>query len=276
MIRQTRTRFAHFALWPLAFAAAHADPVAHYLANEGVMVQSGETKILFDPLFDEDYGVYQTLPDPMKATLMRGDAPYDGVDAMFISHYHDDHFSPLEVLEYLKAHPDVRLFAPAQATRVVLSLAGESSDGLDERITPIDIAYGDPAVEFALDSLVVEAFHIPHSGWPQSRTEVHNIAFRVTLDDAVTVLHMGDADTRTVHLDHDAARWSERDTHLAMPPYWFFLSEDGREVIDERIAPGISIGIHVPERLDAPTTEALDGRDLFRKPGETRLIPVAR
>ena len=69
-----------------------------YLANEGVMVSRGDTRILFDPLFNESFGQYQLVPDTMRAAILAGEAPFDGIDAVFISHYHDDHFSVPDML----------------------------------------------------------------------------------------------------------------------------------------------------------------------------------
>lgn len=252
-------------------ALTRAEGTAHYLANEGVLVVSGETKVLFDPLFREDFGIYQLLPPELEAALMNGEPPFDGVDALFISHYHDDHFSPLEVLAYLERHPGVRLFAPEQATRVLLSLAGSEAE-LAGRVTELDIGYGEPAREIEVGSLLVEAFHIPHSGWPDARAEVQNLAYRVTLNAEVTVLHMGDADTRAVHFENDAGRWSQRATHLAMPPYWFFMSGEGRAVLTDHVRAQHSIGIHVPVELDARSEREMQGHELFRVPGETRSI----
>lgn len=37
------------------------ETAARYLANEGVMVVQGDTKVVFDPLFRNGYGRYQLL-----------------------------------------------------------------------------------------------------------------------------------------------------------------------------------------------------------------------
>ena len=59
---------------------------AQYLANEGLMVVHGETKVVFDPLFRNSYGQYQLLPKPMEEALYAGAPPFDGIDAVFVSH----------------------------------------------------------------------------------------------------------------------------------------------------------------------------------------------
>ena len=62
-----------------------------------------------------------------------------------------------------------------------------------------------------------------------------------------------------------------------MPPYWFFLSDEGRQILEHRIAVDHAIGMHVPaeipdDRNDRP--EKLGDVDLFTQPGETREITV--
>ncbi|NIM68892.1 MAG: MBL fold metallo-hydrolase [Xanthomonadales bacterium] len=256
--------------------AQAAEAEAHYLANEGVMVSRGETRILFDPLFENDYGHYQLLPEAMREALLAGRAPYDGVDAVFVSHYHEDHFSPALLVEYLRAQPTVRLYAPAQAVAALREAAGADWPLLEERVTPLALAYGGAPVIRRLPGLEIEAVRIPHAGWPRARTEVENLAFRITLEDAITVLHLGDADTRDLHFAHHADHWAARTLHLALPPYWFMTRDEGRQVLTSRLRALRVTGIHVPTRLPSepglrpPEYRALD---LFTRPGEIRRIP---
>ena len=143
---------------------------------------------------------------------------------------------------------------------------------LRSRVISIDIEYGDAALQLEFEGLLIEAFHIPHSGWPDRRPEVHNIAFRVTLNDDITVLHMGDADTRDEHFAQDGDRWADRPIDAAFPPYWYFASERGKVVLDTRLQPAMAIGVHVPVRLPEDQVEMFKGYDLFQRPGETRDI----
>ncbi len=251
---------------------------AHYLANEGVMVVRGDTKVVFDPLFENSYGQYQLPPVEMRAALFAGLPPYDGVDAVFISHYHGDHFSPSEMLQFLKAQTAFKLVAPAQAVEALRKIASADDAKLFERVVPVALAYGDAPIVIEFGGLLIEAVRIPHSGWPASRTDVQNIAFRVTLDNQVTVLHMGDADTKDVHFDRDPEHWAKRQTHMAFPPYWYFLDPVGRDILDHRLTPLHSVGVHVPEAMPddpAQRPSEIQGFDLFTEPGETRPIPTS-
>lgn len=249
---------------------------AQYMANEGLMVVQGDTKIVFDPLFRNSYGQYQLLPEAMEKALFAGEPPFDGIDAVFISHYHGDHFSPVDVLRLLKSQPDIRLYAPSQAVTVLASLAGEQDKIVLDQIITVSLAYKDAPVTLEMDGLLIEAVRIPHSGWPTGRLDVENISWRVTLNETTTVLHMGDADPNDVHFEMDAEYWDKRFTHMAFPPYWFFSSAGGRDILENHVRPGHSVGIHVPASIpmdSARRPEELRAYDLFTQPGERRVIP---
>ena len=248
----------------------------HYLANAGVLIAGGETKAVFDPLFRADYGVYRLLPGNLERALFAGEPPLDGVDAVFISHYHGDHFSPPDILRLLTARPEIRLYAPVQAVSEMKSIVGEDQRGVFDRVTEIALEYKDPPITIEAGDLIIEASRIPHAGWPDRLLDVENIAYRVTIDETTTVLHLGDADTKDVHFAHDPAFWERRRTHMALPPYWYFQSEDGRYVLEHRLKPDHAVGIHVPREVPINPAERpsdLQGYDLFVEPGETRDIP---
>lgn len=256
-----------------AMAAGHdVDAEARYLANEGVLVEMGDAKILFDPLFDEAFGQYRLLPGDMRRALMDGEPPWDGIDALFVTHYHDDHFGPAAVLDYLRRHEDVILYAPRQAAAVLRRMPGENASLL-RRVVAVRAGLGDPPQRFERPGLVIDALRLPHAGWPDRNTRVEMIAWRVTLDDTLSVAHLGDADAALEHYRGSGEFWQAPMLDAAFIPYWFFLSRQGREVLDRHLRAAQSIGIHVPVSVpDTPGERgsAFAGRDLMTVPGETR------
>ena len=249
---------------------------AYYMANEGMMVTQGDTKILFDPLFRDSYGQYLLLPEAMETALFAGSEPFNGVDAIFISHYHGDHFSAEDILRLLQTQTAIHLYAPMQAVIGLRALTGNQSDTVSDRVHPVTLAYQDPPVSMEMAGLFIEAVRIPHSGWPTGRLDVENIAWRVTLNEQTTVLHLGDADPNDQHFARDAAYWDRIPTHAAFPPYWFLDSNYGQEILRDRIKARRSIGIHVPTTIPADPLQrpfSLRNQDLFVNPGETRVIP---
>ena len=264
-------------LWSSAYPAETEPSRAHYLANEGVVIQHGQSNITFDPLFSDGFGIYDRVPADIESAFLAGTAPWDDIDAVFISHFHDDHFDPALILQLLNAQTTIELYAPQQATRAIRALVADPDDEVLNRVHGLAIENGAPSIEIDLGHIFIEAIRIPHAGWPNTHENVANIVFRVTLDDEATVMHFGDADPNDEHFAKDPEHWKQRHTHFAMPPYWFFLSNEGRQILEERIGASHTIGVHVPTKIpDDPESrpEKLKGFDLFTRPGETRNITV--
>jgi hypothetical protein len=83
---------------------------------------------------------------------------------------------------------------------------------------------------------------------------------------------MGDADARIVHFEADEEYWEERVTDIALPPYWFFASDDGVEILEDRMDVRYAIGIHAPAEFSNRTSipDKYIGTELFTQPGEGR------
>jgi L-ascorbate metabolism protein UlaG (beta-lactamase superfamily) len=246
-----------FGICSWATATEETAARAHYIANMGAMIERGDTMVLFDPLFRNDFDIYQPVPAEIEAALLAGSEPWAGIDAVFISHYHEDHFDPATILELLRAQTAIELFAPEQAAAAIRELAAGSDDPVLKRVHGLSLANGETSVDVELGS--------------------ENLVFRVTIDSHTTVMHFGDAASADVHYAERPEHWRERHTHFAMPPYWFFLSDEGRQILEDRIGVDHAIGMHVPtevpsDRADRP--EKLRDVDLFTQPGETREISV--
>lgn len=256
-------------------AGATDTATAQYLGNAAVLVTRGATKVVFDPLYRNDFGTYERVPASLERALFAGETPFDGLDAVFVSHYHEDHFSAVDVLRLLETRREVRLYAPVQAVAGMREVAPGRLDAVIDRVQAIALEYGDAPVTIERSPLVVDAVRIPHTGWPGRQQHVENLAFRVTLDADTTVVHLGDADTSDAHFARDGAYWARRRTTVTFPPYWFFLSDAGREVLTRRISPARAIGVHVPADVPGqPADRAPDlrGHELFTEPGELRAI----
>lgn len=258
----------------LSLSAAHAHPseddpaTARFLANEAILVTAGETRILFDPLFDTSYG-YPLVSVPMRAAIMAGEAPFDGVDAVFVSHVHGDHFAAVAMNDYMAAHPDVILVAPFQA-RLDMQAAEGWDPAFEDRINAMPFvaqpselvlpANGDP------QAIRIEAVHIPHAGGP-GRAHIQNMVYRVTLNGEATVMHMGDATPDTPIYDTHRDHFEARRTHNAFPPYWV-IGRWGGDATRDRLNADHVTGIHIP--INVPADIFGSGEDFFTVPGETR------
>jgi L-ascorbate metabolism protein UlaG (beta-lactamase superfamily) len=270
--KSTQTLFA-LALFSF-FLPSYAHDKGHvtYLANEGIMVTSEGNKVLFDPFFHNDYNNYQLVPKDIVTAIMNNQPPYDNIDAIFVSHSHGDHFAAGDMVSYLKKHSSTKLIAPTQAVAAMVEF--RDFEGIKSQITAVELEYGDEAKTFDVDNLSVDALRIPHAGWP-SRADISNLVYRVSLngsnpDTTNTVIHMGDADPEDDHFRPYKELWRLKETQVAFPPYWFFLSAEGRDILDSRINALKSIGVHVPVKIPQDLKDS--GRDFFSKPAETRQL----
>jgi L-ascorbate metabolism protein UlaG (beta-lactamase superfamily) len=253
-------------------ACKHTDSTLQYLANEGVAVFHEDTTLLFDPLFRNDYGRYALVPDSTRDALFAGAPPFENITAVFVSHHHGDHFDPADMLRLLQQHTTTQLYAPQQAIDAMQAAAGPEHAPVFERTTALQLNYEDAPQRFQTGEILIEAFFVPHAGWPVRLTDVQNIAFRVTVDDEASVAHLGDADPNLIHFELHREQWHERTTDVALPPYWFFNSKMGNQILDEYVRPKHSTGIHVPSSYADPANipKDLAGYDLFTRPGDAR------
>jgi L-ascorbate metabolism protein UlaG (beta-lactamase superfamily) len=277
----TVSRLHHGVAATLALALATApaalahpsedDPAtAHFLANEAILVTAGETRILFDPLFSVSYGYPLVAPD-VRAAMMAGEAPFDGIDAVFVGHVHGDHFDAEAVNAYLAAHPDVILVGPWQA-RLDMQAADGWDPAFEARIQALPFIASPQELVLAADgvegAIRVETVHIPHAGGP-GRAGIQNMAHRVTLNGEATVMHLGDATPEPAIYDTHHEHFAARTTQHAFPPYWL-LGQWGGETVRERLNADAATGIHIP--IQQPDWLDASGEDFFTEAGEERGI----
>ncbi len=251
---------------------AYGDVRVTYLGNSALLIQSERSKILFEPLFRNDFGQYHLVPAELEEKILASHPPFDDIDAVFVSHYHGDHFAPADMLDYLRSKPALRLYAPRQATAAMTDLLHDVDDPVRERLIGLDIQYGDAPLQLTFGNLHIEAFNVPHSGWPNTHHDVQNLTFRVTLDSSATILHLGDADPRREHFHQHATTWRAKKTHVAFPPIWFFVAPQGNIILEDDILAQQSVAVHAPRNMRKIYEEKLGDQAVFRSPGETRDI----
>ncbi|MDJ0920086.1 MAG: MBL fold metallo-hydrolase [Henriciella sp.] len=249
----------------------HTGAEATYLGNEAIMVTEDGAKILFDPLFPNGFGIYQMVPSDMRSALMAGEAPYDNVDAIFVSHMHADHFEVGAVIAYLERHLETRLYAPQQAVEL-MKVETDPDSAIFDRVIGIGLERLDTPETYTLGDIQIDAVRIPHAGWP-GRAEISNLVFRATLPDGTTVMHMGDADPNLVHFEPYEDHWNAKRTDTAFPPYWFFLGGDGPLILSQTLNAKTAVGVHVP--MVVPADLIASGADYLSVPGETRAVSDA-
>ena len=249
--------------------SAH-QPSVNYVANEAVLITNGDKKVLFDPFFHQAFGTYQLVPKETKQAIFSGTPPFDNLTAIIISHAHGDHFAADDVLKYLLKYPNTRLIAPQQAVAELVALVDTKS--VLSQVTGVKLVFNQAPQILEVAGLFIDAVRIPHAGWP-GRAGIENLVFRVTLinqDTSVTVMHMGDADPNDDHYLLYKEHWEKRISDIALPPYWFYSSAEGRDILTDILNVKRVIGIHVP--VNIPSQLKSSGQDYFSKPGEIRVV----
>jgi len=252
-------------------AEAHEQSRVTYIGNEGVMVARGGTKVLFDAFYADSYDTYLLVPEAIGDAMLAGVAPYDGIDAVFVSHVHGDHFSPAPMIAYLRAQPEVRLYAPKQVVDVLRKSGLADGDPAMARVVSIDLQPTDRARTLSVDGLEIDVVAIPHEG---DLPGIQNYSWRVTLDGETTVIHLGDAGAVVANFERHREHFAARTHDAAFPPYWWFEREAGCSVLDNYIRGSQTIGIHFPAGAMGRGDQVRSrlGVDLFTDPGETREI----
>lgn len=248
----------------------HPASRAEFLAHAAVMVESGPTKILFDPIFDKDYGSFQLVAQETQALLMAGQAPFDGVDAVFVSHAHGDHFSAELMIDDLSANPEVKLITPVQALSQMQKHANWG-EALSPRIhaTSIELnASLDETFDLGGTPVDVTRLRLPHAGGAR-HAKVENIVYRVALSPDATVMHLGDADPDQKGLAAQRPVFNKTVSDIAFVPFWFIGAANDASVGAALNAEHV-VGVHVPKNI--PEGLKTSGADYFSEPGETREI----
>ena len=252
------------------------------ILNAGVMTTMGGSdgkglKLLFDPLYDDHFGSLEQLPPNLIEAIISGRPPYDGVDAVFVSHAHGDHFSPSQLSRMMASQPQLRLIAPDQGIDRLREDANWQAS-FESRVTGITLENGEAVQGIEIpgaEGAVIEAFRTPHAGWPDRHAAVHNISYRVTAASGKggtsRVMHLGDADPAAEHFTALSKFLSAKRSGLAMLPFWFYREDNVNQIIDQTLNAKAPVAIHVP----AETPEFLENGELpfFDSVGETLEIP---
>lgn len=242
----------------------------HYLGNEGLMIESKQNKVLFDPFFHKNYQRFTLVPEKIRTKIFNNNKPFDNIDAIFISHSHADHFDAKDIATYLKKYPKVVLVAPMQVIEKLKPLTEYQT--IASRLHGIALKYGDQPKNVVIGNIRAEAVRIPHVGWPK-RTEIENLVYRVTLHNEVTVMHLGDADTKAAHYQPYLKFWQKKNTHYAFIPGVFATATGALNWVNKQLNIKNITYIHLPAKLPQSLKQSM--KDYFSVPGETRKIKVS-
>jgi L-ascorbate metabolism protein UlaG (beta-lactamase superfamily) len=226
-------------------AAGRAPLLLTYVANEGALVSSGDSKVLIDALFDQPNPDYRAPSPDVLDKIMKGEAPFDGVDLALVTHNHPDHFDASLGARYMARFTGTVLVAPADAVADMRKQAEWPK--IERRIVALELAVGRTA-RMDLKGVRLTAFRTLHSG---DRESPMNLMYLVELD-GWRVFHEGDPTGRCDEFGDFGAGSAPID--LALVHFWYALDPMCARFFQEVVKPDHIALMHLPIRLegDAP------------------------
>lgn len=233
----------------LAIACCGAPTVAAeveitHLANEGFLIEAGETRVLIDALFGAGIRGYGAVPAGERGRLEAGEPPWDGVDLVLASHHHGDHFEARAVAFHLEANPEVLFLSTAQASKRLEDHLGKRWPEVAPRVTAIQ-PLEHQRVDRQLAGVKVTALSLHHG--LDRRPLVENLGLLFELG-GLRLLHMGDSEVTREEIE--PYRLAALDIDIAFVPSWYFVYDQWLPLLDELGAAQL-IAVHLAAP-DAP------------------------
>jgi len=210
---------------PTVGSAGSASPITLTpIANSGVLVAAGGSKVLIDALFDKPNPEYRAPAADLIDKMMKGAAPFDGVDLVLVTHNHSDHLDPALAVRYLEAQPEASLLAPADAAAEMRKLSADWTK-IEPRIIALDLKIGEKA-ERNIKGITVTAFRTLHGGsaTPMNLMYLFEIGGR-------RIFHEGDSNALPEEWKSFGLGRSPID--LALVHFWFPFVPDRARMLQE-------------------------------------------
>ena len=262
-MRCTSRVFAEFLLLLGFCAGLQADVTITKLANAGVIISNGETRVMIDGMVVEPYSVYGSLPPEAIPSFNQALADFASVDLALVSHRHHEHNQPEFACDFMQASRATELYSSAQ----VIGLMREKCRGFmtsSPRVHEIDPQYGAPVV-IEVPGVRVTVFPLSHGTRKEAR--IQNFGHLVEMG-GVSVLHIGDAAKNPE--DFKRAGLAQRRVDVALIPFLYFQPGPGTKLISEYLDATLKIAVHIPpgelEEVKAYMAESFPKVLVFDKP----------
>ncbi len=209
-----------------------------YIANEGVLIETKSKRILIDGLHRKYRDAYAFPPDDLRNLLENARKPYDKVDLLLVSHLHGDHFHPASVGLHLQNNPKTVLASSGQIVgEIEKDFAGYKN--IKPQIREIPHEWKKSSTE-NFGGIKVKFLGLRHGS--ERFKWIQNFGHLIEAD-GLKFLHIGDADMTAENFS--VYKLNEENIDVAFIPFWFLLSENGRNLVKEQFDPKHIVAVHV-------------------------------
>ncbi len=210
-----------------------------YIGCEGVLIRAPRAgsgaSVIIDGLFGPEADGYHTPPADDLANVRAARAPFGGADVVLATHYHEDHFEPGAVAEYLRASVRTHFVSTPQAVERLLALAPE----LAPRTTAVLAEEGVRAAH-QFGAVRAEAFGLSHG--KVNYGDVQHLGWVVTMA-GQSIVHLGDGiiDEKTLR----RAGLLDGTIDVGVLPFWFLTYPFGKRLVARAFRPRAIFACHV-------------------------------
>ena len=238
-MRFTRAALAR-ALVALCLAGpAAAEVTITSLANQGVLVSDGETRVMVDGLVVEPYALYAGLTPEAAGLFERMQGPFADVDLVLVSHRHHEHNQPAHACRFMEKSADARLVTSRQVIDLMREKCRAFING-NPRVRVIDPQPGE-AVRLTQGGARVTVFPLSHGTRKFAR--IQHFGHLVELG-GVTVLHVGDAAPDAAAFEQ--AGLGDVRVDVALVPYRYLEPGPGEALVRRFMDAPLKIAVHIP------------------------------
>jgi L-ascorbate metabolism protein UlaG (beta-lactamase superfamily) len=234
-----------------------AAPEIRYVANAGVLVRVEGATLLVDAAFRDGIAPYAVSTPEERARIEGAREPFADVDAILVTHWHEDHFDAAAVAAHLASNGRAVLISSAEVVDRVRRAAPALLDARFRSIVPLP-GQAELTHVGRVPVYVIRARHNPARRFPDE-----HLAFLV--GERTPVLHVGDSDPKA---DTFAALSSLPAVDVAILPFWYLTSPSSRAMVASTIRPRRTIAVHLPPGDASEVGQAL------RDAGVTTSLPT--
>lgn len=210
------------------------------LANEGILLEFKNTKLLIDGIHDNESGMFSGLSKRVLADLLAGTSPlFQNVNYVLFTHCHPDHFTAWSTEVFLRNRRVKGLFMPDRQTLEFMSLRQTALRQADQ-VWLLDLPLGTKKVVNLAEDVSLTVFRSNHAG--KQYADIENFCYLLDFSGR-KVFIIADAAYDSAYF---AQMLAQETIEAAFVNPLFLNLPEGRAVITQALKPAKVIVYHIP------------------------------